>query len=46
MLATVVIDWTHREKATRHQRQLAAAADAELCRHPGQPWPSLRSAEP
>jgi conjugative relaxase-like TrwC/TraI family protein len=37
-------DW---EKATRHQRQLAVAADAELRRrHPGQPWPPLRSAEP
>jgi hypothetical protein len=37
-------DW---EKATRRQRQLAVAADAELRRrHPGQPWPPLRSAEP
>jgi conjugative relaxase-like TrwC/TraI family protein len=37
-------DW---EKATRHQRQLAVTADAELRRrHPGQPWPPLRSAEP
>ena len=37
-------DW---EAATRHQRQLAVAADAELRRrHPGQPWPPLRSAEP
>ena len=37
-------DW---EKATRWQRQLAVAADAELRRrHPGQPWPPLRSAEP
>jgi hypothetical protein len=37
-------DW---EQATHHQRQLAVAADAELRRrHPGQPWPPLRSAEP
>jgi hypothetical protein len=37
-------DW---EQATRHQRQLAIAADAELRRrHPGQHWPPLRSAEP
>jgi conjugative relaxase-like TrwC/TraI family protein len=37
-------DW---ERATRWQRQLAVAADAELRRrHPGQPWPPLRSAEP
>jgi len=37
-------DW---ERATRRQRQLAVAADAELRRrHPGQPWPPLRSAEP
>jgi hypothetical protein len=34
-------------KTTRQQRQLAVAADAELRRrHPGQPWPPLRSAEP
>ncbi len=33
--------------ATRHQRQLAVAADAELRRrHPAQPWPPLRSTEP
>ena len=37
-------DW---EQATRRQRQLAIAADAELCRrHPGQHHPPLRSAEP
>jgi conjugative relaxase-like TrwC/TraI family protein len=37
-------DW---EQATRHQQQLAVAADAELRRrHPAQPWPPLRSAEP
>ena len=35
------------EQATRQQRQLAVAADAELRRrHPGQPRPPLRSAEP
>ena len=37
-------DWEH---ATRQQRQLAVAADAELRRrHPGQQHPPLRSAEP
>jgi hypothetical protein len=37
-------DWEH---ATRRQRQLAVAAAAELRRrHPNQPWPPLRSAEP
>lgn len=37
-------DW---EQATRAQRHLAVAADAELHRrHPGQPFPPLRSAEP
>jgi hypothetical protein len=37
-------DW---EQATRHQRQLAVAADTELRRrHPDQRWPALRSAEP
>jgi hypothetical protein len=37
-------DWDH---ATRQQRHLAVAADAELRRrHPGQPFPPLRSAEP
>ena len=37
-------DW---EAATRAQRQLAVAADAELRRrHPGQHFPPLRSAEP
>ena len=36
--------WEH---ATRQQRHLAVAADAELRRrHPAQPFPSLRSAEP
>jgi hypothetical protein len=38
------VDW---EQATRYQRQLAVAADAELRRrHPDQPRPPLRSAEP
>jgi hypothetical protein len=37
-------DW---DLATRAQRHLAIAADAELRRrHPGQPFPPLRSAEP
>jgi hypothetical protein len=37
-------DW---DAATRAQRQLADAADAELRRrHPEQSWPALRSAEP
>ena len=37
-------DWEH---ATRQQRHLAVAADAELRRrHPGQQFPPLRSAEP
>jgi len=37
-------DW---DKATRAQRRLAVAADAELRRrHPGEPYPPLRSAEP
>jgi hypothetical protein len=33
--------------ATRHRRQLAVAADADLRRrHSAEPWPPLRSAEP
>ena len=37
-------DW---DVATRAQRHLAVAADAELRRrHPGQQYPPLRSAEP
>jgi hypothetical protein len=37
-------DW---DAATRTQRHLAVAADAELhCRHPGRHYPPLRSAEP
>ena len=46
-LATAMTDRTDWEQATRWQRQLAVTADAELRRrHPGQPWPPLRSAEP
>jgi hypothetical protein len=46
-LAATMEDRADWERATRHQRQLAVAADAELRhRHPGQPWPPLRSAEP
>jgi hypothetical protein len=47
VFATAMEDRTDWERATRRQRQLAVAADAELRRrHPGQPWPPLRSAEP
>jgi hypothetical protein len=46
-LAQAMEDRTTWEHATRQQRQLALAADAELRRrHPTQPWPALRSAEP
>jgi hypothetical protein len=46
-LTVAMADRTDWEEATRQQRQLAVAADAELRRrHPGQPWPPLRSAEP
>jgi hypothetical protein len=46
-LAVTVDDRTDWEHATRQQRQLAVAADAELRRrHPAEPWPPLRSAEP
>ena len=46
-LAVAMDDRADWERATRHQRQLAVAADAELRRrHPNQPWPPLRSAEP
>jgi len=45
--AAVMDDRADWERATRRQRQLAVAADADLRRrHPGQPWPPLRSAEP
>jgi len=47
VLATAMADRADWEQATRQQRQLAVAADAELRRrHPAQPWPRLRSAEP
>jgi hypothetical protein len=46
-LTTTMADRAAWERATRQQRQLAVAADAELRRrHPGQRWPALRSAEP
>jgi hypothetical protein len=46
-LAVAMDDRTDWEHATRHQRQLAVAADAELRRrHPAEHWPPLRSAEP
>jgi hypothetical protein len=45
--AAVMTDRTEWEAATRQQRQLAVAADAELRRrHPSQYFPPLRSAEP
>jgi conjugative relaxase-like TrwC/TraI family protein len=45
--AVTMTDRTEWERTTRRQRQLAVAADAELRRrHPSQPWPPLRSAEP
>jgi AAA domain/TrwC relaxase len=47
VFAAVMTDRQEWEKATRHQRQLAVAADAELRRrHPSQQFPPLRSAEP
>jgi hypothetical protein len=47
VFAAVMADRTDWEHATRTQRHLAVAADAELRRrHPGQPFPPLRSAEP
>jgi hypothetical protein len=46
-LAAAMADRAAWEAATRAQRQLAIAADAELRRrHPGQHYPPLRSAEP
>jgi hypothetical protein len=45
--ATVMEDRADWDRATRRQRQLAVAADGELRRrHPAEPWPPLRSAEP
>ena len=47
IFAATMADRTDWDTATRHQRYLAAAADAELRRrHPGQHFPPLRSAEP
>jgi hypothetical protein len=47
VFAAVVADRADWDAATRAQRHLAVAADAELCRrHPGQQHPPLRSAEP
>ena len=47
VFAAVMADRQQWETATRQQRQLAVAADAELRRrHPGQQFPPLRSAEP
>ena len=47
VFAAVMADRTEWEAATRQQRQLAVAADAELHRsHPGQYYAPLRSAEP
>jgi conjugative relaxase-like TrwC/TraI family protein len=46
VFAAVMADRADWDKATRAQRQLAVAADAELRRrHPGQHFPPLRSAE-
>ncbi|HET9967952.1 MAG TPA: MobF family relaxase [Streptosporangiaceae bacterium] len=47
IFAAAMADRTDWEQATRSQRHLAIAADAELRRrHPDQPFPPLRSAEP
>jgi hypothetical protein len=47
VFAAVMTDRAEWEAATRQQRQLAVAADAELRRrHPGQYFAPLRSAEP
>jgi hypothetical protein len=47
VFAAVMADRVDWEAATRAQRHLAVAADAELGRrHPSQPFPPLRSAEP
>ena len=47
IFAAVMADRQQWERATRQQRQLAVAADAELRRrHPGQQFEPLRSAEP
>ena len=47
VFAVVMADRTDWDHATRQQRHLAVAADAELRRrHPAQQFPPLRSAEP
>ena len=47
VFAAVMADRADWDAATRHQRHLAVAADAELRRrHPEQQYPPLRSAEP
>ena len=47
VFAAIMADWADWEAATRQQRHLAVAADAELRRRrPGQHYPPLRSAEP
>jgi conjugative relaxase-like TrwC/TraI family protein len=47
VFATIMADRADWDKATRAQRRLAVAADAELRRrHPGQHFAPLRSAEP
>ena len=47
VFAAVMADRTEWDAATRQQRQLAVAADAEVRRrHPGQYFAPLRSAEP
>jgi conjugative relaxase-like TrwC/TraI family protein len=47
VVAATMADRADWDAATRAQRHLAVAADAELRRrHPGQPFPPLRSAEP
>jgi hypothetical protein len=47
MFAAIMADRADWDTATRAQRHLAVAADAELRRrHPGQHYPPLRSAEP
>ena len=47
VFAAVMADRADWDAATRAQRHLAVAADAELRRrHPGQHYPPLRSAEP
>ena len=47
VFAAVMADRASWDRATRQQRHLAVAADAELRRrHPGRHYPPLRSAEP